>query len=136
MNPLNTSSMSKASKRLRIMTKHLRMKQSLTKRLIGRRFVDSATQKDMKNLTYKVFKAPNGDAWIEMKGKKCTAQLSRNTWQSRTQSRAANRFSARTTNQSSSLAISQSGILIKDVAKKKCINNLPYKVIKAPIYKK
>jgi len=39
------------------------------KRLIGRRFEDDATQKDMKHLPYKVVKAPNGDAWVEARGK-------------------------------------------------------------------
>ena len=84
MNLLNTSSMSKVSKRLRIMDKRLCMRQSLTKRLIGRRFVDSATQKDMNNLTYKFFKAPNGDAWIKMKEK--SAPLSQSRTSSRTRS--------------------------------------------------
>merc|ERR1719491_776624 len=41
-----------------------------TKRLIGRRFDDAATQKDMKNLPYKVVKGRNGDAWVEMGGEK------------------------------------------------------------------
>ena len=40
-----------------------------TKRLIGRRFNDAATQKDLKHLPYKVCAAPNGDAWVEAKGK-------------------------------------------------------------------
>jgi len=40
------------------------------KRLIGRRFDDDATQKDMKNLPYKIVKAPNGDAWVEAAGDK------------------------------------------------------------------
>jgi molecular chaperone DnaK len=39
------------------------------KRLIGRRFDDDATQKDLKHLPYKVVKAPNGDAWVEAQGK-------------------------------------------------------------------
>jgi molecular chaperone DnaK len=39
------------------------------KRLIGRRFDDEATQKDLKHLPYKVVKAPNGDAWVEARGK-------------------------------------------------------------------
>merc|ERR1719223_1134686 len=41
-----------------------------TKRLIGRRFEDDATQKDMKTLPYKVVKGANGDAWVEMGGDK------------------------------------------------------------------
>jgi molecular chaperone DnaK len=40
-----------------------------TKRLIGRRFNDPATQKDLKHLSYKVVSAPNGDAWVSAKGK-------------------------------------------------------------------
>merc|ERR1711957_877758 len=40
-----------------------------TKRLIGRRFDDPATQKDLKNLPFKILKAKNGDAWVEMGGK-------------------------------------------------------------------
>merc|ERR1719277_1038258 len=41
-----------------------------SKRLIGRRFEDEATQKDMKNLPYKVVKGKNGDAWVEVAGEK------------------------------------------------------------------
>merc|ERR1712032_1062917 len=41
-----------------------------TKRLIGRRFDDDATQKDLKNLPYNVVKAPNGDAWVQAAGEK------------------------------------------------------------------
>ena len=40
-----------------------------TKRLIGRRFEDEQTQKDMKHLPYKVVRASNGDAWVEAHGK-------------------------------------------------------------------
>jgi molecular chaperone DnaK len=40
------------------------------KRLIGRRFDDENTQKDMKSLPYKIVKAPNGDAWVEAAGEK------------------------------------------------------------------
>ena len=36
-----------------------------TKRLIGRAFDDKATQIDIKHLSYKVVRAPNGDAWLE-----------------------------------------------------------------------
>ncbi len=39
-----------------------------TKRLIGRRFDDPNTQKDLKQLPYKVVRASNGDAWIEARG--------------------------------------------------------------------
>merc|ERR1719188_485499 len=41
-----------------------------TKRLIGRRFEEVATQKDLKNLPYKVIKGKNGDAWVEVMGEK------------------------------------------------------------------
>lgn len=41
-----------------------------TKRLIGRRFDDAATQKDIKILPYKVVRANNGDAWVEARGQK------------------------------------------------------------------
>lgn len=41
-----------------------------TKRLIGRRFDDDATQKDMKNLPYKIVKGTNGDAWVEVAGER------------------------------------------------------------------
>merc|ERR1712151_959245 len=41
-----------------------------TKRLIGRRFDEDATKKDMKNLPYKILKGKNGDAWVEMGGEK------------------------------------------------------------------
>jgi molecular chaperone DnaK (HSP70) len=39
-----------------------------TKRLIGRRFDDQNTQKDLKHLPYKVIRAPNGDAWVQARG--------------------------------------------------------------------
>jgi len=41
-----------------------------TKRLIGRRYDEEATQKDMKNLPYKVIRGNNGDAWVEVMGEK------------------------------------------------------------------
>ncbi|CAI9286989.1 unnamed protein product [Lactuca saligna] len=41
-----------------------------TKRLIGRRFDDSQTQKEMAMVPYKIVKAPNGDAWVEANGQK------------------------------------------------------------------
>ena len=40
-----------------------------TKRLIGRRFDDQSTKKDMEHLPYKVVRAGNGDAWVEARGK-------------------------------------------------------------------
>ncbi len=40
------------------------------KRLIGRRYDDPLVQKAMKTLPYKIVKGDNGDAWVEIKGKK------------------------------------------------------------------
>jgi molecular chaperone DnaK len=40
------------------------------KRLIGRRFDDAVVQKDINMVPYKIVKADNGDAWVEVKGKK------------------------------------------------------------------
>jgi len=45
-----------------------------SKRLIGRRFDDEATQKDLKHLPYKVVRAGNGDAWVEAKGNNYSPQ--------------------------------------------------------------
>ncbi|XP_064631407.1 stress-70 protein, mitochondrial-like [Lineus longissimus] len=42
---------------------------SATKRLIGRRFNDAEVQKDMKNVSFKIVRASNGDAWVEAHGK-------------------------------------------------------------------
>ncbi len=39
------------------------------KRLIGRRFDERVVQRDIKLMPYKIVKAKNGDAWIEVKGK-------------------------------------------------------------------
>jgi molecular chaperone DnaK len=38
------------------------------KRLIGRKFKDDVVQKDIKMVPYKISEAPNGDAWIDVKG--------------------------------------------------------------------
>jgi len=43
------------------------------KRLIGRRFDEEAVQKDIDLVPYKIVKADNGDAWVEVKGKKMAA---------------------------------------------------------------
>ncbi|MFL6578508.1 MAG: molecular chaperone DnaK, partial [Povalibacter sp.] len=40
------------------------------KRLIGRRFEDDVVQKDIGMVSYKIAKADNGDAWVEVQGKK------------------------------------------------------------------
>jgi len=39
------------------------------KRLIGRRYDDPMVEKDKKLVPYKIVKAPNGDAWVEVDGK-------------------------------------------------------------------
>jgi molecular chaperone DnaK len=44
------------------------------KRLIGRRFDDSVVQKDVDMVPYKIVKADNGDAWVEVQGKRMAAQ--------------------------------------------------------------
>src|SRR6266540_1925439 len=40
------------------------------KRLIGRRFDEKEVQKDIDLMPYKIVKADNGDAWVEIRGKK------------------------------------------------------------------
>jgi len=40
------------------------------KRLIGRRFEDAEVQKDIEITPYEIVKADNGDAWVEVNGKK------------------------------------------------------------------
>jgi molecular chaperone DnaK len=40
------------------------------KRLIGRRFDDPMTQKDMGMVPYRIVRGDNGDAWVEVRGKK------------------------------------------------------------------
>ncbi|MCC5855930.1 MAG: molecular chaperone DnaK [Idiomarina sp.] len=47
------------------------------KRLIGRRFEDQEVQRDIKIMPFKIAKADNGDAWVEVKGdKKAPPQIS------------------------------------------------------------
>ena len=47
------------------------------KRLIGRRFDDKVVQKDIAMVPYKIVKADNGDAWVEVKGEsKAAPQVS------------------------------------------------------------
>ncbi|MDD5273557.1 MAG: molecular chaperone DnaK [Methylovulum sp.] len=43
------------------------------KRLIGRRFKDDVVQKDIKMVPYNIVEANNGDAWVEVHGKKMAA---------------------------------------------------------------
>ncbi|MDX1496656.1 MAG: molecular chaperone DnaK, partial [Salinisphaeraceae bacterium] len=43
------------------------------KRLIGRQFKDDVVQKDIEMVPYKIVSADNGDAWVEVKGKKYSA---------------------------------------------------------------
>jgi molecular chaperone DnaK len=40
------------------------------KRLIGRKFDDEVVQKDIAMVPYKIVKADNGDAWVDIRGKK------------------------------------------------------------------
>ncbi len=40
-----------------------------TKRLIGRKFDEKVVQRDVKLMPYKIVKAKNGDAWVEINGK-------------------------------------------------------------------
>src|SRR6202167_5883100 len=40
------------------------------KRLIGRKYTDEVVQRDIKMVPYKIVKADNGDAWVEVQGKK------------------------------------------------------------------
>ncbi len=44
------------------------------KRLIGRRFEEKEVQKDIGLMPYKIVKADNGDAWVEVRGKKIAPQ--------------------------------------------------------------
>ncbi len=44
------------------------------KRLIGRRFEEKEVQKDIGLMPYRIVKADNGDAWVEVRGKKMAPQ--------------------------------------------------------------
>ena len=44
------------------------------KRLIGRRFEEKEVQKDIHLMPYRIVKADNGDAWVEVRGKKIAPQ--------------------------------------------------------------
>jgi len=44
------------------------------KRLIGRRFEEKEVQKDIGLMPYKIVRADNGDAWVEIRGKKVAPQ--------------------------------------------------------------
>src|ERR671928_92048 len=44
------------------------------KRLIGRRFEEKEVQKDIHLMPYKIGRADNGDAWVEIRGKKIAPQ--------------------------------------------------------------
>src|SRR6201982_659853 len=44
------------------------------KRLIGRKFEEKEVQKDIGLMPYKITKADNGDAWVEVRGQKIAPQ--------------------------------------------------------------
>jgi molecular chaperone DnaK len=44
------------------------------KRLIGRKFTEKEVQKDIDLMPYKITAADNGDAWVEVRGNKISAQ--------------------------------------------------------------
>jgi molecular chaperone DnaK len=44
------------------------------KRLIGRKYDDEIVQRDIKMVPYKIVRADNGDAWVEVQGKKMASQ--------------------------------------------------------------
>jgi len=44
------------------------------KRLIGRKFAEKEVQKDIGLMPYKIVKADNGDAWVDVRGKKIAPQ--------------------------------------------------------------
>src|SRR6478672_4971695 len=44
------------------------------KRLIGRKFTEKEVQKDIDLMPYRIVPADNGDAWVEVRGKKLAPQ--------------------------------------------------------------
>ncbi len=44
------------------------------KRLVGRKFADDVVKRDIKMVPYKIVAADNGDAWVEINGKKMAPQ--------------------------------------------------------------
>ncbi len=42
----------------------------VSKRLVGRKFKENEVAKTVKSVPYKIVEAPNGDAWVEVRGKK------------------------------------------------------------------
>ena len=44
------------------------------KRLIGRKFDEKEVQKDIALMPYRIVKADNGDAWVEVRGRKLAPQ--------------------------------------------------------------
>src|SRR5882672_2118564 len=44
------------------------------KRLIGRKFDEKEVQRDISLMPYKIIRADNGDAWVEVRGKKIAPQ--------------------------------------------------------------
>src|SRR5918998_2993444 len=44
------------------------------KRLIGRKFDEKEVQKDIGMMPYQIIKADNGDAWVQVRGKKVSPQ--------------------------------------------------------------
>ncbi len=57
-----------AAKRQQITNPHNTL--SAVKRLIGRRYEEKVVQRDINEMPYKIIKADNGDAWVEVKDKK------------------------------------------------------------------
>jgi molecular chaperone DnaK len=47
---------------------------SAIKRLMGHKFSDDVVKRDLKMVSYKIIKADNGDAWVEVKNKKLAPQ--------------------------------------------------------------